>query len=84
MDVVEGITDRHAVINNNKQASIVLPGESVLLLELVPVLFASYAANEAEKAVPGNRQQALTRYLLKCPLRASNQKFPHRGMPGMP
>lgn len=53
MDMVEDITDRHAVIiNRNKQASMVLPGESVLLLELVPALFASYAANEAEKAVP--------------------------------
>jgi len=56
MDMVEDITDRHAVIiNRNKQASMVLPGESVLLLELVPALFASYAANEAEKAVPGIR-----------------------------
>ncbi|VTU38380.1 microcompartment protein [Variovorax sp. PBL-E5] len=56
MDVVEDITDRHAVIiNRNKQASMVLPGESMLLLELVPALFASYAANEAEKAVPGIR-----------------------------
>lgn len=56
MDVVENITDRHAVIiNRNKQASMVLPGESVLVLELVPALFASYAANEAEKAVPGIR-----------------------------
>lgn len=56
MDVVEDITDRHAVIiNRNKQASMVLPGESVLLLELVPALFASYAANEAEKAVPSIR-----------------------------
>lgn len=53
MDMVADITDRHAVIiNRNKQASMVLPGESVLLLELVPALFASYAANEAEKAVP--------------------------------
>lgn len=56
MDIVEDITDRHAVIiNRNKQASMVLPGESMLLLELVPALFASYAANEAEKAVPGIR-----------------------------
>ncbi len=56
MDVVEDITDQHAVIiNRNKQASMVLPGESVLLLELVPALFASYAANEAEKAVPDIR-----------------------------
>lgn len=56
MDVVENITDQHAVIiNRSKQASMVLPGESVLLLEIVPALFASYAANEAEKAVPDIR-----------------------------
>jgi hypothetical protein len=56
MDMVENITDRHCVIiNRNKQASMVLPGESVLLLELVPALFASYAANEAEKVVPNIR-----------------------------
>ena len=54
MDIVEDITDRHAVIiNRNKQASMVLPGETMLLLELVPALFASYAANEAEKVVTG-------------------------------
>lgn len=53
MDVVDDITDRHAIIiNRSKQASMVLPGESLLLLELVPALFASYAANEAEKAAP--------------------------------
>jgi len=41
MDVVDDITDRHAVIiNRNKQASMVLPGESLLALELVPALFA--------------------------------------------
>lgn len=56
MDIVEDVTDRHAIIiNRNKQASMVLPGESMLLLELVPALFASYAANEAEQAVPGIR-----------------------------
>lgn len=56
IDVIEDITDQHAVIiNRNKQASMVLPGESVLLLELVPALYASYAANEAEKAVPDIR-----------------------------
>lgn len=56
MDVVHDVTDRHAIIiNRNKQASMVLPGESLLLLELVPALFASYAANEAEKAAPGIR-----------------------------
>lgn len=56
MDIVEDLTDRQAVIvNRNKQASMVLPGDSLLLLETVPALFAAYAANEAEKAVPGIR-----------------------------
>ncbi|MGD9946420.1 MAG: microcompartment protein [Burkholderiaceae bacterium] len=53
LDVVENITDQHAVvINRSKQASMVLPGETLLLLEIVPALFATYAANEAERAVP--------------------------------
>lgn len=56
MDSVKDITDRHAIIiNRSKQASMVLPGENILLLELTPALFASYAANEAEKVVPGIR-----------------------------
>ena len=56
MDIVDDITDRHAIlINRTKQASMVLPGESLLLLELVPALFASYAANEAELAAPDIR-----------------------------
>lgn len=53
LDVVENITDQHAVvINRSKQASMVLPGENLLLLEIVPALFATFAANEAERAVP--------------------------------
>ena len=56
MDIVDDITDRHAIIiNRSKQASMALPGDSLLLLELVPALFASYAANEAEKVAPGIR-----------------------------
>ena len=30
----------------------ILPGESLLLVEVVPALFAAVAANEAEKAAP--------------------------------
>jgi hypothetical protein len=30
----------------------ILPGESLLLVEIVPALFAAVAANEAEKAAP--------------------------------
>ncbi|WP_028921268.1 microcompartment protein [Pseudonocardia acaciae] len=52
-DVIEEITDQHAVIiNRNREASMVLPGESLLVYELTPALFASVAANEAEKAAP--------------------------------
>lgn len=53
-DIVENVTDQHAVIlNRNREASMILPGESLLLVEMVPALFAAYAANEAEKAAPG-------------------------------
>jgi hypothetical protein len=52
-DIVEAVTDQHAVIlNRNRDASMILPGESLLLVEMVPALFAAYAANEAEKAAP--------------------------------
>jgi hypothetical protein len=52
-DIVEDITDQHAVIlNRNREASMILPGESLLLIEVVPALFAAVAANEAEKAAP--------------------------------
>ena len=54
-DVIEDITDQHAVIvNRNRQASMVLPGETLLVYELTPALFAAVAANEAEKAAPQN------------------------------
>lgn len=53
-DVIENLTDQHAVIiNRNRDASMVLPGESLLVYEMTPALFASVAANEAEKAAPG-------------------------------
>ena len=52
-DVIENITDQHAVIiNRNREASMVLPGESLLVYEMTPALFATVAANEAEKAAP--------------------------------
>ena len=45
---------QHAVIiNRNRQASMVLPGETLLICEMVPALYAAIAANEAEKAAPG-------------------------------
>jgi hypothetical protein len=52
-DVIESVTDQHAVIiNRNRQASMVLPGETLLVYELTPALFAAVAANEAERAAP--------------------------------
>jgi hypothetical protein len=53
-DVIEDITDQHAVIvNRNRQASMVLPGQTLLVCEMTPALFASAAANAAEKVAPG-------------------------------
>ena len=52
-DVIEDVTDQHAVIiNRNRQASMLLPGDSLLVFEMTPALFAAMAANEAEKASP--------------------------------
>lgn len=54
-DVIEDITDQHAIIlNRNRQASMIMPGETLLVYEMTPALFAAVAANEAEKAAPGN------------------------------
>jgi hypothetical protein len=54
-DVIEDVTDMHAVIiNRNRQASMLLPGQSLLVYEMTPALFAAVAANEAEKVAPGN------------------------------
>ncbi len=53
-DVIEDIADQHAVIiNRNRQASMIIPGETLLVVEMVPALYAAIAANEAEKAAPG-------------------------------
>lgn len=53
-DVIEDITDRHAVVlNRTRQASMVLPGQTLLVVEMTPALFAAVAANEAERAAPG-------------------------------
>ena len=52
-DVIEDVTDQHAVIiNRNRQGSMLLPAESLLVFEMTPALFAAMAANEAEKASP--------------------------------
>ena len=52
-DVIEDITDQHAVIiNRNRQASMLMPGETLLVYEMTPALFATVAANAAEKVAP--------------------------------
>jgi hypothetical protein len=54
-DIVERVSDQHAVIlKRNREASMILPGEALLLVEMTPALFAAAAANEAEKAAPEN------------------------------
>lgn len=53
-DIIESISDQHAVIiNRNRQGSMVMPGQSLLVYEMTPALFAAVAANEAERAAPG-------------------------------
>ena len=52
-DVIEDITDQHAVIvNRTREASMVLPGQTLLVYEMTPALFAAIAANEAERVAP--------------------------------
>jgi hypothetical protein len=52
-DVIEDVTDQHAVlINRTRQASMLLPGQTLLVYEMTPALFAAVAANAAEKAAP--------------------------------
>ena len=52
-DVIEAIADQHTVIiNRNRQASMVMPGETLLVCEMVPALYAAIAANAAEKVAP--------------------------------
>ena len=52
-DVIEDVTDQHAVIvNRNREASMVLPGQTLLVVEMTPALFAAVAANAAERVAP--------------------------------
>ncbi|MDI9347897.1 MAG: hypothetical protein QM538_05280 [Methylacidiphilales bacterium] len=49
-DIVENINDQHAIIlNRTREASMIIPGESLLVYELTPALYAGLAANEALK-----------------------------------
>jgi len=52
-DIIEDLSDQHAIIlNRSRDASILVPGSSLLLFEMSPALFACVAANEAERAAP--------------------------------
>ena len=52
-DIIENVADQHAIILNRiRNASMILPGQSLLLYEMAPALFAAVAANEAERAAP--------------------------------
>jgi hypothetical protein len=40
------------IINRNRQASMLMPGQTLLVCEMTPALFATVAANAAEKVAP--------------------------------
>ncbi|HUH50243.1 MAG TPA: hypothetical protein VLZ56_10375 [Mycoplana sp.] len=52
-DIIENLSDQHAIIlNRSRDASILIPGVALLIYEMAPALFACVAANEAERAAP--------------------------------
>lgn len=52
-DIIEDISDQHAIIlDRMRNASMILPGQSLLLYEMTPALYAAMATNEAERAAP--------------------------------
>jgi hypothetical protein len=49
--VIRSIEPMHAqVVNRNRDGSLLIPGQSLFILECEPAAYAVYAANEAEKA----------------------------------
>ena len=53
MEVIEDVTDQHAVILNRvREASMIMPGQNLLVAEFVPALYAAAAANAAERVAP--------------------------------
>ena len=49
--IVKRVDDYHAfLINRNKAGSMILPGESLFVLEMQPAAYSILAANEAEKS----------------------------------
>jgi hypothetical protein len=54
-DIIDDITDQHAVlINRARQANMIMPGQSLLIMEVAPALYGAVMGNESEKAVPQN------------------------------
>ncbi|QIE46303.1 microcompartment protein [Pseudohalocynthiibacter aestuariivivens] len=52
-DIIEDLSDQHAIIlNRSRDGSILVPGVALLIYEMTPALFACVAANEAEKVAP--------------------------------
>lgn len=52
-DIIEDLSDQHAIIlNRTRDGSILVPGVALLIYEMTPALFACVAVNEAEKAAP--------------------------------
>lgn len=52
-DIIEDLSDQHAIIlNRTRDGSMLVPGTSLLVYEMAPALFACVAANEAERAAP--------------------------------
>lgn len=48
-DIIEDLSDQHAIIlNRSRDGSILIPGTALLIYEMAPALFACVAANEAE------------------------------------
>jgi hypothetical protein len=57
-DIIEDITDQHAVIvNRRREASMVLPGETLLVYEMTPALFAGVAAHKAKSGAPNEAER---------------------------
>ncbi len=49
--IIRAIEPMHAqVVNRNREGNMLIPGESLFILETTPAAYAVYAANEAEKA----------------------------------
>ena len=53
-DVIDEVSDAHAaIVNRTREASMLLSGQSLLVHDVTPALFAAISANEAERAAPG-------------------------------